>query len=105
MADHAGVADAEVDLSRRKFLTRATIATGAVGTVFAAVPFIESLNPSEPARAQGAPVVLDLSKLEPGQMPTTVWHRAPSYVVPPTPPTLARIAAPDGLLKRPGSTQ
>ena len=51
MADHAVVAEDEVDLSRRKFLTRATIATGAVGTVLAAVPFIESWSPSERARA------------------------------------------------------
>ena len=47
MADHAVVADDEVDLSRRKFLTKATIATGAVGAAFAAVPFIASWNPSE----------------------------------------------------------
>ena len=52
MADHAGVAGGdEVDLSRRKFLTRATIATGAVGAVFAAIPFLESWSPSERARA------------------------------------------------------
>ena len=74
MADHAVVADDEVDLSRRKLLTRATIATGAVGAVFAAVPFIESWNPSERAQAQGAPTELDLSKLEPGQMTTTIWR-------------------------------
>src|SRR5690348_16276530 len=68
MADHAVVADEVVDLSRRKFLTGATIATGAVGVVFAAVPFIESWSPSERARAQGAPVELDISKIDPGQM-------------------------------------
>src|SRR5580704_17170200 len=65
MVDHSVAADDNVDLSRRKFLTRATIATGAVGAVFAAVPFIESWSPSERARAQGAPTELDLSKLEP----------------------------------------
>ena len=55
MADHAVVADDEVvDLSRRRFLTRATIATGAVGAAFAAVPFIESWSPSERARAPRA---------------------------------------------------
>src|SRR2546430_10879060 len=75
MADHAVVAEDEVDLSRRKFLTRATIATGAVGTVLAAVPFIQSWSPSERARAQGAPTELDLSKLEPGQMATPCGAR------------------------------
>jgi ubiquinol-cytochrome c reductase iron-sulfur subunit len=103
MVDHAVVADDEVDLSRRKFLTRATIATGAVGAVFAAVPFIASWNPSERARAQGAPTELDLSKLEPGQMAITVWRRSPIYVVHRTPDMVARIAGHDGELKDPTS--
>jgi ubiquinol-cytochrome c reductase iron-sulfur subunit len=103
MADQALLADDEVDLSRRKFLTRATIATGALGTVFAAVPFIESWSPSERARAQGAPTELDLAKLEPGQMATPVWRRSPIYVVRRTPDMLARIAGHDGELKDPSS--
>lgn len=105
MADHAVVADDEVDLSRRKFLTRATIATGAVGAVFAAVPFIESWSPSERARAQGAPTTLDLAKLEAGQMTTAVWRRSPIYVVRRTPEMVARISGHDELLKDPKSEQ
>jgi ubiquinol-cytochrome c reductase iron-sulfur subunit len=103
MAEHAVVAGDEVDLSRRKFLTRATIATGAVGAVFAAVPFIESWNPSERARAQGAPTTLDLTRIEAGQMTTTVWRRSPIYVVRRTPDMVARIAGHDALLKDPSS--
>ena len=103
MAYHAVVADDEVDLSRRKFLTRATIATGAVGAAFAAVPFIESWNPSERARAQGAPTELDLFKLEPGQMATTIWRKSPIYVVRRTPDMVTRIAGHDELLKDPKS--
>ena len=104
MADHAGVAGGdEVDLSRRKFLTRATIATGAVGTVFAAIPFIESWRPSERARALGAPVMVDLSKLEPGQMTLPVWRRQPIFVVRRTPDMLKRISGHDGELKDPKS--
>jgi ubiquinol-cytochrome c reductase iron-sulfur subunit len=103
MADHAVVADGEVDLSRRKFLTRAVIATGAVGAVFAAVPFIESWSPSERARAQGAPTDFDLSKLDPGMMATPVWRRQPIYVVRRTPDMVARIAGHDGDLKDPNS--
>src|SRR5580704_14855864 len=102
MADHAVIAD-EVDLSRRKFLTRATIATGAVGAAFAAVPFIESWAPSERARAQGAPTELDLSKLEAGQMATPVWRRSPIYVVRRTPDMVARIGGHDAQLKDPSS--
>jgi len=104
MADHAGVAGGdEVDLSRRKFLTRATIATGAVGVVFAAIPFIESWRPSERARALGAPVMVDLSKLEPGQMTLPVWRRQPIFVVRRTPDMLKRISGHDGELKDPKS--
>jgi ubiquinol-cytochrome c reductase iron-sulfur subunit len=99
MADNAIAADDGVDLSRRKFLTQATIATGAVGAVFVAVPFIESWSPSERARAQGAPTELDISKLEAGQMATTVWRRSPIYVVRRTPDMVARIAGHDDLLK------
>src|SRR5580700_6271338 len=104
MADHAGVAGGdEVDLDRRKFLTRATIATGAVGAVFAAVPFIQSWSPSERARAAGAPVSFDLSKLEAGQMAIPVWRRQPIYVVRRTPDMVARIAGHDADLKDPQS--
>jgi ubiquinol-cytochrome c reductase iron-sulfur subunit len=103
MADQAVVADDSVDLSRRKFLTRAAIATGAVGAAFAAVPFIESWAPSERARAQGAPTELDLSKLEAGQMATPVWRRSPIYVVRRTPDMVARIAGHDAQLKDPNS--
>jgi ubiquinol-cytochrome c reductase iron-sulfur subunit len=103
MADQAVLADDEVDLSRRKFLTRATIATGALGTAFAAVPFIESWSPSERARAEGVPTELDLAKLEPGQMATPVWRRSPIYVVRRTPDMVARIAGHDGELKDPES--
>jgi len=103
MADNAVVADGDVDLSRRKFLTRATIATGAVGAAFVAVPFIESWAPSERARAQGAPTELDLSKLDAGQMATTVWRKSPIYVVRRTADMVARIAGHDGELKDPNS--
>ena len=105
MADHTVVADGEVDLSRRKFLTRATIATGAVGAAFAAVPFIESWNPSERTRAQGVPAEVDLTKIEPGQMVMAVWRKSPIYVVRRTPEMVARIAGHDELLKDPASKE
>ncbi len=103
MADHAGVADEQVDLDRRKFLTRATVATGAVGAAFAAVPFIESWFPSERARAQGAPAEMDLSKLDAGQMAITIWRKQPIYVVRRTPDMVTRIAGHDADLKDPNS--
>jgi ubiquinol-cytochrome c reductase iron-sulfur subunit len=78
----------ELDDSRRKFLLRATIGMGAVGVGFVATPFIESWLPSERARAMGGPTEVDISKIEPGQMITTIWRRQPMYVVHRTPEML-----------------
>ncbi|HEY6482841.1 MAG TPA: ubiquinol-cytochrome c reductase iron-sulfur subunit [Steroidobacteraceae bacterium] len=103
MAENVVVGDEGADLSRRKFLTTATIATGAIGVVCAAVPFIASWQPSERAKALGAPAELDVSKIEPGQMAITVWRRQPIYVVRRTPEMVAHLQGHDNLLKDPGS--
>jgi len=89
----------EVDQDRRAFLTFATSAVGAVGAAFAAAPFIASWAPSERARAAGAPVEIDLTKIEPGQMITQVYRKKPVYVVRRTPEMLAKLAGHDGELK------
>jgi ubiquinol-cytochrome c reductase iron-sulfur subunit len=104
MADNV-VADQAVDLSRRKFLTNATIVTGAVGAVFVAVPFVESWTPSERARALGAPTDLDVSKIEAGQMTIITWRRQPIYVVRRTPEMVQHLQGHDGDLKDPTSEQ
>lgn len=98
-------ADDEVDTSRRKFLTRATVATGAVGVAFALVPFIASWKPSERARALGAPAELDLSKLEPGQMAIITWRKQQIYVVHRTPQMLQSLSNHDARLKDPKSEE
>jgi ubiquinol-cytochrome c reductase iron-sulfur subunit len=103
MADSGVIADDAVDDSRRKFLLNATVATGAVGVAFTAVPFIASWTPSERARALGAPVDFDLSKLEPGQMATIIWQRQPIYIVRRTPEMLSSLAGHDSRLKDPKS--
>ncbi|HAL42081.1 MAG TPA: ubiquinol-cytochrome c reductase iron-sulfur subunit, partial [Gammaproteobacteria bacterium] len=46
----------------------ATSAVGAVGAVGAAWPFVMYWTPSAKARALGAPVRVDVSKLAPGEM-------------------------------------
>src|SRR6202142_2752907 len=71
----------KVDHSRRRLLTAATAGIGAVGVVFAAVPFISSWQPSVRAKALGAPVSVDASKLEDGQMLKVVWRGQPVFVV------------------------
>jgi ubiquinol-cytochrome c reductase iron-sulfur subunit len=88
-----------VDNSRRTLLLGATVGLGAVGAVFTAVPFIESWLPSESARAFGAPIEVDLSKLEAGQMVISVWRRQPILVVRRTPQMLALLGNHDSRLK------
>jgi len=95
----------DTDPSRRKFLTAATAAVGAVGVVFAAVPFVASWKPSERARALGAPTEIDLSKLEPGQMVVSTWRRQPIYVVRRTPEMVAALPKHDAQLKDPKSAE
>jgi ubiquinol-cytochrome c reductase iron-sulfur subunit len=70
-----------VDKHRRRFLTAVTAGVGAAGVVAAAVPFVVSMSPSARARAAGAPVELDISKLRPGQMLREEWRGKPVWVV------------------------
>lgn len=98
-----GEAGAPVDQSRRSFLTMATTATGVLGAAFAAVPFIASWSPSERARALGAPVELDISKIEAGQMVTLTWRKQAIYVVHRTAEMVGTLAGHDVRLKDPTS--
>ena len=95
----------EVDTGRRHFLTVATIATGAVGAAFVAVPFLASWKPSARAKAMGAPVEVDISKLEPGAMVKVEWRGKAVFVVRRTPELLATLKASEGVLRDPGSLE
>lgn len=70
-----------VDKSKRRFLTAAATAVGGVGTIFAAVPFVSSMQPSAKTKAAGAPVEVDISKLEEGQRITVEWRGKPVWIV------------------------
>ena len=95
----------EVDTGRRHFLTVATAATGAVGAAFVAVPFLASWKPSARARALGAPVEVDLSKLEPGAMIKVEWRGRAIYVLNRTPQMLEQIKGHDANLRDPESNE
>jgi ubiquinol-cytochrome c reductase iron-sulfur subunit len=105
MAGDDVIRDTDVDTSRRVFLTAATATTGAIGAVFVAYPFISSWMPSERARAFGAPVTVDVSKIEPGQMIMPMWRKQPIFVVRRTAAMLASLAGHDERLKDPTSAQ
>jgi ubiquinol-cytochrome c reductase iron-sulfur subunit len=92
-----------INSGRRKFLTAATSAVGVAGVVGIAVPFVGSWNPSAKAKAAGAPVKADVSKLEPGQMVVVEWRGKPVYVVNRTDAQLAELPNLDSQLKDPDS--
>ena len=94
-----------VDLGKRRFLTAATSAVGAVGAAFVAVPFVKSMNPSARAQAAGAPVEADISKMEPGQMLTVEWRGKPVWIVRRTQETLDTLKTLDGTLRDPASDE
>jgi ubiquinol-cytochrome c reductase iron-sulfur subunit len=104
MSDSGAIAnDLGVDESRRKFLTAAASATAAVGVVVAAVPFVESWAPSERARALGAPVTVDISKVETGQMILATWRRQVIFIVRRDKAVVDALSKHDGELKDPTS--
>lgn len=78
-----------VNVGRRNLLIGATAAVGAVGAGFVAVPFVKSWAPSAKAKAAGAPVIADISQLEPGQKVVIEWRGKPVWVVNRTPEMLA----------------
>ncbi len=92
-----------IDRGRRQLLTAATTLTGAVGVAFAAVPFLASWKPSARAKALGAPVEIDITKLEPGAMLKIEWRGKPVWVVRRTPAMIERLASVEPLLADPGS--
>ena len=92
-----------VNTGRRQFLTVATSVVGVAGAAGIAVPFVGSWNPSARARAAGAPVKADISKIEPGQMIVVEWRGKPVYVLRRTPEQLQGLATLDAVLKDPRS--
>ena len=66
--------EAIVNKDKRRFLIGATRVVGGVGAVAAAVPFVMSFWPSERAKAAGAPIEVDISKIEPGQKINVEWR-------------------------------
>lgn len=98
------MADDRIDERRRRFLTRVTTGVGLVGGAFGAAPFVLSMTPSERARAAGAPVEIDISKLEVGQMITEEWRGQPVWIVNRTSEMLDRLEAVVPNLADPDST-
>ena len=81
-----------VDTDKRRFLTNATTVVGSIGAIAVTIPFISSLAPSAKARAAGAPVEVDISKIEVGQLLTIEWRGKPVFVFRRSEETLSALA-------------
>ena len=92
-----------VDNGKRRFLTLATSVVGAVGAGFVAVPFLASWMPSERAKNAGAPVEVDISKLEEGRMLTVEWQSKPVWIIKRSEQTLAGLKSLDSEVRDPNS--
>jgi len=97
------MSEQHVDAGRRRFLTVATSAVGGVAAAGVAVPFLMSFAPSERAKAAGAPVEVDISKLEAGQKINVEWRGKPVWVLSRTPEQLKNLSKIEGDLLDPKS--
>lgn len=89
--------DGNVNSGRRKFLTGVTTGVGAAGAAVAVVPFVASMTPSARAKAAGAPVQVDISRLEPGKLLKVEWRGKPVWILKRTPEMLRTLERTDEL--------
>ena len=94
-----------VDKRRRLFLTAAATAVTGVGAAYVAVPFVASMNPSDRAKAAGAPVEADISKLEPGQLIRVEWRGKPVWILKRTEEVLVQLEELKDQLRDPQSNE
>lgn len=101
MADSFSIPD---EMSgRRKFLVAVTSVAGGIAGVAIATPFMLSMMPSERAKAAGAPVEVDISKLEPGMLLMVEWRGKVVWILNRTPEMLETLAKVEGELADPNS--
>ena len=93
----------EINKERRRFLSLATAGAGAVAAAGVATPLVASWFPSEKAKAAGASVEVDVSKVEAGQLLTAEWRGKPIFILNRTPEQVKDLATLDGSLTDPKS--
>ena len=92
-----------IDLQRRQFLLASAGVLGGIGALCALTPLISSWMPSAKAEATGAPVEVDLSKLEPGQQAIVEWRGKPVWIIRRTADMLAQLQHDTAQLRDPDS--
>ena len=81
----------DIDRKRRTLLVAATVGAGGAGLGAVLIPLIRSMSPSARAKAAGAPVQVDMAKIEPGMQITVEWRGRPVWVLRRTPQMLERL--------------
>jgi len=99
------MSDEGVDKQKRRILTAAASVVGGIGAVYVATPFILSMDPSLKAQAAGAPVDVDISKLQMGQLLTVEWRGKPVWILRRNQAILDRMETLNDKLKDPHSTE
>lgn len=82
------------EISRRTFLTTVTVALGAIGAGFAALPFIEAMSPTKDILASGR-LEVDISSLKDGELKTVIWRKQPVFILRRTPQMIEAAAGVD----------
>ena len=95
--------DENLNKGKRRFLVGATSVVGGIGVATAATPFVMALWPSERAKAAGAPVEVDIEKLEPGQKIDVEWRGKVVWIINRTKPMLESLPKLNGTLADPDS--
>jgi len=93
----------KIDTGRRKMLTVSASVVGAAGGAAALVPFVSTMSPSAKALAAGAPVEVDISKLEVGQKIQVEWRRKPVWIVRRSEEMIAALGEVESKLRDPDS--
>jgi ubiquinol-cytochrome c reductase iron-sulfur subunit len=96
------MSDPTIDSGKRTWIIASGCA-GVVGAGFAAVPFVSSFQPSERARAAGAPVEVDIGALKAGEKLTVEWRGQPVWIIRRTPEQVAELPKLDPMLADPAS--
>lgn len=97
------MSEKDLNQGKRRFLVAATGVAGGVASVAVAVPFVASMTPSERAKAAGAPVEVDVSKLEPGDKMVAEWRGKPVWIVRRTKDMLESVKSDDPKVADPNS--
>jgi len=97
------MSDDGINTDRRRFLTTSATVVGGVGVLATAVPFVSTFTPSAKARAIGAPVEVDISDIEPGEVKIVKWQGKPVWILRRDEDALSAITELDGEVRDPDS--